>query len=565
MIKKLRNIKVSTSIILISIFALIFGLLIAYVGYKGINNVQNNVESINEESVVPLSLVSGIRGEFANIRIEANKALAEYSSDYEVTIKKHRDKIENYLKEYNKIKLNSEEKESIENVKKDLDKYISTWDEIKIQLEKGNKSYDDLRKSINETGISLEENLFELKEHSVKKGKDIYLESDKSYNNTIKIFFVITLLSVVIFAFIAYVLEKFIKTSSQNMVSNLKTLAKGDFTLDLNNNSNNEFGIMEKSLAEMIKDVAAIFKNIQEGSENIDGQAISLSKISKEMNNVSENITKAIQEVAKGSSTQSEDLMIISELLEEFSKRLDEITDGVKYIEDSTEQIDHRAKISNSNMMGLIESINKVNISFGNVRDNIEELDSNINKINDITDIINNIANKTNLLALNASIEAARAGERGNGFAVVADEIRKLAEQCKVSSENIYALVEETVSVKNTLLNTTKNMNSEVNGEIDKVNDTVKSFEDISNMLEEFVDKVKDVNESTKVLNNKKDIIVEKVEGVASVSQEVTSLSEEVSAASEEMYASSEEVYSAAELLTTEVKTMDSNIRKFQF
>jgi methyl-accepting chemotaxis protein len=68
----------------------------------------------------------------------------------------------------------------------------------------------------------------------------------------------------------------------------------------------------------------------------------------------------------------------------------------------------------------------------------IESMSNDIKTVNEITDLINSIAEQTNLLALNAAIEAARAGESGRGFAVVADEIRKLAEQSKESSHNIY-------------------------------------------------------------------------------------------------------------------------------
>ncbi|WP_375141587.1 methyl-accepting chemotaxis protein [Bacillus sp. EB600] len=75
------------------------------------------------------------------------------------------------------------------------------------------------------------------------------------------------------------------------------------------------------------------------------------------------------------------------------------------------------------------------------ISEELQNLESNFMQMKNITQIVQNVANQTNLLALNAAIEAARAGESGKGFAVLANEVRKLAEQTKISANDITDLI----------------------------------------------------------------------------------------------------------------------------
>jgi methyl-accepting chemotaxis protein len=70
-----------------------------------------------------------------------------------------------------------------------------------------------------------------------------------------------------------------------------------------------------------------------------------------------------------------------------------------------------------------------------------ELLERSVDDIGAAAGVIARIAAQTKLLALNAAIEAERAGAAGRGFAVVASEVRTLAEETRLATEQISAMI----------------------------------------------------------------------------------------------------------------------------
>jgi methyl-accepting chemotaxis protein len=96
---------------------------------------------------------------------------------------------------------------------------------------------------------------------------------------------------------------------------------------------------------------------------------------------------------------------------------------------------------------GKAGQLGKQMAKISTIMDTTVELLRNLQGSNEtISDIllgINAISDQTHLLALNAAIEAARAGEHGQGFTVLSAEIRKLAENSRVSTEQISGILRE--------------------------------------------------------------------------------------------------------------------------
>ena len=173
----------------------------------------------------------------------------------------------------------------------------------------------------------------------------------------------------------------------------------------------------------------------------------------------------------------------------------------------STSQIHHNLELTNSlatearnittNLGDIIENGKKladdlqmqsdlVDQNITSISNTVNELVSNVQRVHGITDSILNISSQTNLLALNASIEAARAGDAGRGFAVVADEIRSLAEETKVSTEQITAIINELTEVTTKTQYGIIESSNSINEQRQKVILVNDSFSEVENGMQQL-------------------------------------------------------------------------------
>lgn len=383
--------------------------------------------------------------------------------------------------------------------------------------------------------------------------------------NKLKIITILTLiLSIATLSLIIYLLVKRIIVKPLSVLgSAMKETGDGNLGANININTKDEIGSLANSYNIMLENMKKLINNIKDSSQGITKHTDNLSAVSEEMSASSTEVANAIQEVANGAGGQAEDLVKITQILSDFGTSLEKIVAMSTEANQSTLVINARAKDSDKKMSDLMTSIHQISKSFKEVSEKINGLGININKINEITNVINSIADQTNLLALNAAIEAARAGEAGRGFAVVADEIRKLAEQSKVSSEDINKMVNGIALEADGVVRTTYSVNNELDTQVNIIQEAIGSFQEIIASLEETLPKIEQIANSAVQIDTEKEKIILKVEATSSVAEETSASSEEIAASAQQLNAASDEVASAAQSLSEMNKVMEKSLQKF--
>ena len=263
-------------------------------------------------------------------------------------------------------------------------------------------------------------------------------------------------------------------------------------------------------------------------ADNVGEHTLSMSEVLSTVLSQTDAVNDAIGSIATGATETANAIHNQTAQTQEIQDVIDSTNDSAQNIVVITDE----AKVS------LGEGTKAIKDLFGKVDESIagnkqmevaaNALQEKTEAVRGITDIIFGISSKTNLLALNASIEAARAGEAGRGFAVVAEEIRDLAEQTRLETENITALIEQ-------LALNAKDVSDRVDANVEASNLEYKcaqlasdKFEDITDKIERLSEEVKDIENKTRILLDSNNRIVDDINSLSSTSEEISASTQEV-------------------------------------
>ncbi|WCF09890.1 methyl-accepting chemotaxis protein [Paenibacillus thiaminolyticus] len=342
-----------------------------------------------------------------------------------------------------------------------------------------------------------------------------------------------------------------------------KRAAKGDLTVRIPVNSRDEIGVLSSSFNEMITDIRELIGSMKETTSHVTEASNHLTVISQQTAQSTHEISSAIQEVASGSETQ-----LIG--TEESKIAMGEMTVGIQRIAESSSNVSEysvaaaqAAKQGNEVVQQTITQMNSIHASVNESVTMVRKLAQQSNEIEQIVSVIGNIATQTNLLALNASIEAARAGEHGRGFGVVAKEVRSLAEQAKVSTEQIAELLQSVVASTRHMAGAMESTAEEVQEGTQIVQVAGETFQKVWNSIQEVSDQIQEVSAASEEMSAGSEQVAAVLDNLAEIAKNASESSQSVAASSEEQLAIVEEIADSAAVMSGKMKELDQEMKKF--
>ncbi len=313
-----------------------------------------------------------------------------------------------------------------------------------------------------------------------------------------------------------------------------KLMAGGDLTVNAEGKYSGELKQLADSFNLMGERNRGLIARMNDSIAILNESASALGDTSSRTSAAVGETSVTAMEIARAMEQQANETESIVDKFTSVGDKIASVNGTSTSIKEKADEITTIFKANHKVIETLVDINGKNELEVQKISEATRELAASSSGIVHMTGAIAEIANQTKLLALNASIEAARAGEQGRGFAVVASEIRKLAEQTTQQSNDIHAIVHETLQRVEENSRSVQAIESISSLHNDSVEQTRQSFDHISMLVGGIVEQVRSMAYELGRIEQDKNDVLEAAQSLSASGEQVSASIEEVTATVQE-------------------------------
>ncbi|MEY8259795.1 methyl-accepting chemotaxis protein [Oscillospiraceae bacterium 50-60] len=372
-------------------------------------------------------------------------------------------------------------------------------------------------------------------------------ESTSLYKTAVCLMAAVVIVIILVGVFFSFVIIRLIKTPISEIENAAIKMAEGNLDVEISYTSKDELGVLATHVSRLIHKLQVIIDDenkflakMAEGdftvdsiceeeytggfypllvsfrgiAEKLSDTMLQISQSSSQVASGADQVSNGAQALAQGATEQASSVQELAATIDEISNKVNQNANNARQASAAAGCVSTKMNVNKEKMEQMIQAMS--------------DISSCSSEIGKIMKIIEDIAFQTNILALNAAVEAARAGTAGKGFAVVADEVRNLANKSTEASENISALIENSLKA--------------VENGTQIADDTAQSL----------IQTVNDVNEMTAIIGQISEASSDQADSISQILTGIDQISSVVqtnSATAEESAAASEELSSQSQLM----------------
>ena len=566
----LKNLKIIKKLLVLISLCVVFIGLVGFVGYHFTKKTANDMTSMYHDRLLPVVWLNDCR---THIRANETNMLAlmltkdkSKHEKYLEDIKIRADKFNKDVENYEKMKLDTYEKEQIIDLKEELAKYRTVRTALLEMIKNGQpeKAYiyfSNNKALLDDTNVHLKN----IAEYNQTVAEKVHDQAEKDAVMATVIIIAVILLAVLVAVSIGLIIANMIAKPVNQVVDNLKEVANGNLKVkNVDNDAKDEIGVLAQSLNATVSTLKSLVGAVAQSAEDISANSEEMSASSEQTAQGAQQTASSTTQLAQGTQEMANNINLSLENVNKMTQAIQQITQNANEGAKATEEAKKSSTQGSKNAKLAADKMLEIKTATGNIANDIGDLKKLSENIGEITELIKGIAGQTNLLALNAAIEAARAGEHGKGFAVVAEEVKKLAGQAGGATANITGMIKEIQTKVGQSVAATESAVVKIEEGVKIVQETGELLEQLNHVSENVNLSAVTIAKDSQILSTNADNMVKMMENISAITEETAASAEEISSITEEQTASLEEISASAQTLAGVAEVLTKQVSIFK-